>query len=142
MIGEHYVVAIAKGELSLLRRTGLLAVVPFKAGRELRAWSRRIRPIDGERYEFSVAALRAMTVLSAILLIAAGSAIAASPHHPALWRPVIAVLFASLTFHTFLLVSLAFRVGVKQNPAWPTGHWLVLQAAALAVLVGMAVTSR
>ncbi len=47
MIGEHRVVSVAKGELFLLRRTGVLAVIPSKAGRELRAWAQRIRPIDG-----------------------------------------------------------------------------------------------
>ena len=141
MIGEHRVMSVAKGELFLLHHTGLLAAIPSKAGRELRAWARRIQPIDGERYEFVVAVFRAMTVLSGTLLIAAASLASAIPgHHPAIWRPVLATLIALLVFHAFVLASIAFRVGVQQNPVWPAGHWLVLQAAAIGALVGIGVT--
>lgn len=142
MSGEHLVVTIAKGELSSLRRTGLLAVIRTKGGRELRAWSQRIQPIDGERYELVVAVLQLMTKISGILLIAAVPLASASPHHPAIWRPVFAILFAALTFHAFLLMNIAYRIGVRQNPVWPAGHWLVLQAASLAVLVGISVAFR
>ena len=58
---------------------------------------------------------------------------------PAIWRPAFAILIAVLVFHAFVLASIAFRVGLQQNPVWPAGHWLVLQAAAIGALVGIGV---